>query len=58
MKGRDIRAILPGPPFHGLLIHFYGTNLQLLVMFILNDIYSLVLRVKGVLCHEHLRIID
>ena len=57
-KGRNTRAIPPGPPFHGLKIHFFSTNLQLLIMFTLNDIYCIVLRVKGVLCHEYFRIID
>ena len=38
-KGPVVRAISPGPPFHGLKIHFYSTNLQLLVMFPLYDIF-------------------
>ena len=48
-KGRSEIAIstAPPPPFRGLLIHFYSTNLKL------NDIFHLVLRVKGVLCCEH-----
>ena len=30
--------------------YFYSTNLQFLVMFTLNDILNVALRVKGVLC--------
>ena len=37
---------------------FYSTNFQFLVMLTLNDIYHVVLRVKGVLCCEHWRKLD
>ena len=47
------------PSFRGLLIHFYSTKLQFIVMFTLKDIFHVVLRVKGVgfFC-EHLRKIN
>ena len=38
-KGQSEIAILLGPSFCGLYFHFYGKNLQLLVMFTLSDIY-------------------
>ena len=57
-KGRNTRAIPPGPPFHGLKIHFFSTNLLLLVMFTLIDIHGKVLWFEDVLCHEHRRKFD
>ena len=49
----ECKSYLTWPPFRDLSIHFYSTNLQLLVMFTLNDIYWIVLRMRGVLYHEH-----
>ena len=54
LKGPVLRASSPAAPqFHGLLFHFYHTTLQLLAMFTFNDIYCIVLGVKGVLFQEH-----
>ena len=57
-KERSEIAISSRPSFHGLWIHFYSTNLQFFVMFTLNDIFHMVLRVKVFLCCKHWRIID
>ena len=52
------RPISTGPPFHRLKFISTVQIFYFLVMFTLNDIYCIVLKVKGVLCHEHLRKID
>ena len=52
-KGRREIAISIRPSFRGLLFHFYSTKLQFLVMFTINDIFHVILRVKGVLRYEH-----
>ena len=57
-KGRREIAISIRPSFRGLLFHFYSTKLQFLVMFTINDIFHVILRVKGVLRYEHWRKIN